>query len=85
MDEFGLADAFEEFASGREQTPQSATAAFWEFCGENEGQCLVGNNDLEKKVRGLLSSRGWQLRKDGSLGGEGADFSDNLDMVLNNA
>lgn len=83
MDEFELADAFEEFATGREQTPQSATAAFWEFCGEEGGQCIVGNNDLEKKVRGVLSNRGWQLRTDGSLGGSGATFSDNLDLVLN--
>lgn len=86
MDQNEIADAFDEFAGDRDRSSQSATAAFWEFCEDNSiGQSLIGDSDLELKVREILSGRGWGINMGASFLGENPKFEDGLDAVLNNA
>ena len=86
MTEFEIANAFDKFAGDRETDSQIATAKLWQFCEDHPaGQEIIGNYDLERKVREILSSRGWKISSKSSFLGEDSDFDDNLEIVLNNA
>lgn len=76
-----MVNEFEKYTN--ENKIENHTRALWMFCEDHPiGEDIIGNKDVEVKVRKRLCDRGWKISTESSFFGD-ADVNDYLDVVLN--